>query len=80
MSTQHEALLLAAALEAGIVQGHIIIHTGRKAASELRRLHALNQELLGALRDLLNYENIGAYERADVRKRAIAMTKSMFKE
>lgn len=36
------------------------------------RLIVAAPELLAALKDLLNYENLGAYDRADVRKQARA--------
>lgn len=57
MSTQPEALRLADALEELDAQ---FSHTGLcgEAAAELRRLHALNQELLEALKDMLdNHED-----------------------
>ena len=50
MSKQPTALRLADALDDEFVQGRISNHTGRKAAAELRRLHALNGELLKALK------------------------------
>jgi hypothetical protein len=48
MTTQPEALRLADALE--VDKWHISGVTAQSAADELRRLHALNQELLAALR------------------------------
>jgi len=57
MNTQPEALRLADALEELDVQ---FSRTGLcgEAAAELRRLHALNQELLEALKDMLdNHED-----------------------
>jgi hypothetical protein len=51
MTTQPEALRLANALEKywGAERGH---DRERQAAAELRRLHAVNEELLGALKNL----------------------------
>lgn len=43
--TQPEALRLADELETEFAQGRISNHTGRKAATELRRLHAENETL-----------------------------------
>jgi hypothetical protein len=51
MTTQPEALRLADALEAWAL-GKPTNH--REAAAELRRLHAVNDELLEALKVLLN--------------------------
>jgi hypothetical protein len=53
MSTRPKALVLADALEELDVQ---FSHTGLcgEAADELRRLHEVNQELLEALKDLLD--------------------------
>ena len=48
--TESTALRLADALDDEFVQGRISNHTGRKVAAELRRLHALNGELLEALK------------------------------
>jgi uncharacterized protein (DUF697 family) len=54
MTDQEQALRLADALEAfwGADLGH---DRERQAAAELRRLHALNGELLEALKDVLRY-------------------------
>jgi hypothetical protein len=54
MSTQPEALRLANALEKywGAERGH---DRERQAAAELRRLHAVNEELLEALEELALY-------------------------
>lgn len=58
MSNQPEALRLADALDVGEIS-----YTGMcKAAAELRRLHAVNQELLQALRDATDaIEHWGTY-------------------
>jgi hypothetical protein len=57
-----EALRLADALDNEFVQGRISNHTGRKAAAELRRLHELNEELLEALKQMLEvWEEDPAY-------------------
>jgi hypothetical protein len=55
--TQPEALRLADALEkqSGIYQ----------AADELRRLHAVNQELLAALKALHRYDDMDAQEQIE---------------
>ena len=48
---------------------------GRRTHEEAKanaRLIAAAPELFAALKDLLNYENLGAYDRADVRKQARA--------
>jgi hypothetical protein len=45
MTEKSEALRLADALDDEFVQGRISNHTGRKAAAELRRLHAENERL-----------------------------------
>lgn len=50
MKTQSAALHLADALDSEFTTGRISNDTGRKAAAELRRLHAVNDELLGALK------------------------------
>ena len=52
MTTQPEALRLADELDGEFVQGRISNHTGRKAATELRRLHATNADLEEAVRIL----------------------------
>jgi len=66
------ALRLADALDDEFVQGRISNHTGRKAAAELRRLHAVNQELLEALKQALE-ECIWPNERlSDVHDKARA--------
>lgn len=57
MNTQPEALLLANEFRPTMPR-EVMQAWGKEAAAELRRLHKLNQELLGALRDLLNYENL----------------------
>ena len=46
MTTQPEALRLADELDGEFVQGRISNHTGRKAATELRRLVAQRDALL----------------------------------
>ena len=51
-----EALWLADALDDESTQGRISNHNGRKAAVELRRLHAVNQDLLKALHEALETE------------------------
>ena len=50
MADQPEALRLADSLAAGFVD------CGPEAAAELRRLHAVNQELLEALRSLIDMD------------------------
>jgi hypothetical protein len=55
MSEQPEALRLADALE--VDKWHISGVTAQSAADELRRLHAVNQELGAALRRLISYCN-----------------------
>jgi hypothetical protein len=67
-----EALRLADALDDEFVQGRISNHTGRKAAAELRRLHALNGELLEALKEMLfpYREETAPYEEARDQARA----------
>jgi hypothetical protein len=70
-----EALRLADALDDEFVQGRISNHTGRKAAAELRRLHAVNGELLEALKQMLAaWEEDPAYgaTHADKARAAIA--------
>lgn len=57
MSHQPEALRLADDLDAEFVQGRITNYTGRNAAAELRRLHALSAELLEALKDVMYWDN-----------------------
>jgi hypothetical protein len=55
MSTQPEALRLAALLDDPV---NSKIYLAPYIAAELRRLHALNQELLEALKDMLdNHED-----------------------
>ena len=55
MNTQPEALRLAAQLEDPV---NAKLHLAPYIAAELRRLHALNQELLEALKDMLdNHED-----------------------
>ena len=54
MSTQPEALRLAKKLEEGYVAHETVLYP---AAAELRRLHALNQELLAALEKLARLGN-----------------------
>ena len=53
---QPEVLRLADALDDEFTQGRISNHTGRKAATELRRLHEVNQDLLKALHEALETE------------------------
>lgn len=53
MNTQPEALRIADTLELLWMDGH----TPRKAATELRRLHEANQELVEALKRLIAYDN-----------------------
>ena len=75
MRTQPEALQLADALDDEFVQGRISNHTGRKAAAELRRLHAVNAVLLEALKQMLSvWEEDPAYgaTHADKARAAIA--------
>jgi hypothetical protein len=71
MTTQPEALRLADALDVGEIS-----YTGMcKAAAELRRLHAVNQELLEALKAMLAvWEEDPAYGamHADKARAAIA--------
>lgn len=57
MSTQPEALRLANALEKywGAERGH---DRERQAAAELRRLHAVNEELLEALIEYVNADSV----------------------
>ena len=50
MTKQPEALLCAEALELD----RDMVRRNKRAATELRRLHEVNQELLGALKDFLN--------------------------
>lgn len=50
LKSRDEALRLADDLDAEFVQGRISNHSGRKAATELRRLHEANAELLGTLK------------------------------
>lgn len=51
MNTQPEALRLAAQLEDPV---NAKLHLAPYIAAELRRLHAVNQDLLGALHTILN--------------------------
>ena len=51
---QPEALRLADALDDEFTQGRISNHTGRKAAAELRRLHAENEALREALQAIVD--------------------------
>ena len=48
MTTQPEALALADILDRSVLQAHA------DAAAELRRLHEVNQELLAALKEILD--------------------------
>ena len=50
-----EALRLADALDSEFTTGRISNYTGRKAAAELRRLSAVNEELLEALQGVLKW-------------------------
>ena len=60
MSEQPEALRLADALE--VDKWHISGVTAQSAADELRRLHAVNAELLQALKDATDaIEHWGSY-------------------
>ena len=73
--TESTALRLADALDDEFVQGRISNHTGRKAAAELRRLHAVNAVLLEALKQMLSvWEEDPAYgaTHADKARAAIA--------
>ena len=61
MTTQPEALRLADALDVGEIS-----YTGMcKAAAELRRLHAVNAELLEALRALVENEGLDPFSYLD---------------
>ena len=51
---QPEALQMADDLDHEFTQGRISNYNGRKAATELRRLHEVNQDLLKALNTILN--------------------------
>ena len=47
MTEKNEALRLADELDGEFVQGRISNHTGRKAATELRRLHQFAEDQIG---------------------------------
>lgn len=78
MSNQPEALRLADALEAD--KWHISGVTAQSGADELRRLHAVNQELLNALHCISlaaqdsgsTREGMGLYARAAIAKVEVA--------
>ncbi len=72
MSTQPEALRLADALESDVVYGD----TDTQAAAELRRLHAVNAELLEALRWIATV-NAMDYEYQKCARAAIAKAKEV---
>jgi hypothetical protein len=57
MSEQPEALRLADALGRYYTHLTVVPDINREAAAELRRLHAVNQELGAALRRLISYCN-----------------------
>ena len=57
MTQQSEALRLADDLDSEFTTGRISNHMGRKAAAELRRLEALNAQLLKALEALVDNED-----------------------
>jgi len=59
MTTQPEALRLADALESCSL--HVGDPEQAQAAAELRRLHAVNQELLEALKSLTTAPDLSAY-------------------
>jgi hypothetical protein len=61
MTTQPEALRLAAMAHLGYRVGW-----QREAAAELRRLSAVNQELLEALKTIMNIDSFSALTEADV--------------
>jgi hypothetical protein len=66
--TQPEALRLADALDVGEIS-----YTGMcKAAAELRRLHEVNQELLAALKEILDGEGKSFRELCEQARAAIA--------
>ena len=70
-----EALILADALDSEFTTGRISNYTGRKAAAELRRLHAVNEELLEALRWIATV-NAMDYEYQEKARAAIAAYQS----
>jgi hypothetical protein len=72
VSTQPEALRLADALESDVVYGD----TDTQAAAELRRLHAVNAELLEALRWIATV-NAMDYEYQKCARAAIAKAKEV---
>lgn len=67
MTTQPEALRLADALEK-----HLGGNTATQAAAELRRLHESNQELIAALKEMLDGENKSFRELCEQARAAIA--------
>ncbi len=66
MSKQPEALRLADALETEALH----FSTADKAAAELRRLHAMNCELVGALKEFVQWLEIGDHE-CDMHSKAV---------
>ena len=68
MTTQPEALRLADELS----KSHLNHHINHAAAAELRRLHELNQELLAALKEILDGENKSFRELCQQARAAIA--------
>jgi hypothetical protein len=71
MTTQPEALRLANALKKNLGG-----NTAAQAAAELRRLHESNQELLAALKEMLDGENKSFRELCEQARAAIAKGKT----
>jgi hypothetical protein len=65
MTTQPEALALADILDRSVLQAHA------DAAAELRRLHESNQELIAALKEMLDGENKSFRELCEQARAAI---------
>lgn len=61
MTTQPEALRLADALEKQWLADRASSEMRNKAAAELRRLHAVNQELLEALKAVTTAQDLSTY-------------------
>jgi hypothetical protein len=71
MTTQPEALRLADKMSSYSLSSGYAWHC-HKAADELRRLHELNQELLAALKEMLDGENKSFRELCEQARAAIA--------
>ena len=59
--SKQEAMQIADDLESEVVTGRVSNFTGRRAANELRRLHASNAQLLEALQAQWHKKNLLGY-------------------